>query len=78
MKIIFAISSQYYESEDGVYMHYIIIRCGMNILKVLMKFLVLAPLKKVNELPTGCKRADNKNVKFIDSSAIKKKTMQLV
>lgn len=73
MKIIFAISSQYYESEGGVWTTTSYNNTMWDeYLKSFNEIFVLAPLKKVNELPTGCKRADNKNVRFIDSSVIKK------
>lgn len=74
MKIIFAISSQYYEGDDGVWTTTSYNNTMWDeYLKIFDEIFVLAPVKKVNILPTGCKRADNKKIKFIDSSAIKKK-----
>ncbi|MBG9909774.1 glycosyltransferase family 4 protein [Bacillus paranthracis] len=74
MKIIFAISSQYYEGDDGVWTTTSYNNTMWDeYLKIFDEIFVLAPLKKVSILPTGCKRANNKKVKFIDSSAIKKK-----
>ncbi|KMN46588.1 MULTISPECIES: glycosyltransferase [Bacillus] len=74
MKIIFAISSQYYENQDGIWATTSYNNTMWDeYLKSFDEIFVLAPLKKVTTLPIGCKKADNKRIKFIDSSAIKKK-----
>ncbi|WP_226536271.1 glycosyltransferase [Fictibacillus halophilus] len=72
MRIMFAISSQYFKNDEGVWTttSYNNTMWG-EYLENLSEIFVVAPIKKVTTLPKGCKKADRNGVKFIDSSDLK-------
>ncbi|MET3319932.1 UNVERIFIED_ORG: glycosyltransferase involved in cell wall biosynthesis [Peribacillus simplex] len=74
MNILFAISSQYYKNEEGIWTTSSYNNTMWDeYLESFNEIYVFAPLVNCDSLPNGCKRADNKRVKFLDSSSIKKK-----